>query len=512
MIYSGNSGSEDKYLDWRVTDGRLRPYLGGEPLFWAPQAGSAELFLSCPVYEVLYTGERGVGKSEALLMDFASNVGVGLGSDYTGIILRKTFPELSDIIDKAQRLFFDLFPGLKFNKSEHKFYFPWGEWLQFTYFERESDYWNFHGKQFAYVGWEELTTHSSPVGYLNLMSCLRSPNPDIQVRYRATTNSYGVGQNWVKKRFALQLPKIGPLGKLLEERYIDDTGIEHIRHRIAIRGSLRENKVLLHAQPDYVQNIVMSAKNESQLRSWLYDDWNVTAGGMFDEFWDPNYHVLPSIRPDQIPRRWKIDRSYDHGQSRPFSVGWWAQSNGEPIVVSGRTIGSVPGDIIRFREWYGVARDRHGTIEDNVGIRMHASRIGEGIKDREADMGLTGRVLPGPADASIFDEEEPGSSPAGRFESVGVYWIPSKKGPGTRAKRWELVCTLLQNALPRSGYRDMPGLFVTEDCHDFLRLFPYAPRDETNLDDIDTRWEDHICDEVGYRIYTDPRLVSSSTL
>lgn len=40
---------------------------------WTPQPGSQELFLACPVFEVLYEGTRGPGKTDALLYDTAKD-------------------------------------------------------------------------------------------------------------------------------------------------------------------------------------------------------------------------------------------------------------------------------------------------------------------------------------------------------------------------------------------------------------------------------------------------------
>lgn len=36
-----------------------------------PQPGSQEAFLQCPIFEVLYHGNRGPGKTDALIMDYA---------------------------------------------------------------------------------------------------------------------------------------------------------------------------------------------------------------------------------------------------------------------------------------------------------------------------------------------------------------------------------------------------------------------------------------------------------
>ena len=57
--------------------------------------------------------------------------------------------------------------------------------------------------------------------------------------------------------------------------------------------------------------------------------------------------------------------------------------------------------------------------------------------------------------------------------------------------------------------REMPGLFVFNNCTHFIDLFPILPRDEKDSDDVDTDAEDHIGDEVRYRILATTSGVSS---
>ena len=464
---------------------------------WAPQSKSQEAYLSCPIYEVLYRGTRGSGKTDPFLMDFAQNVGKGFGADYRGIIFRRTYKELADIVAKANKWFPMIFRGFQYNKTEHRCIWPDGETLQFDYFTNEDDYWRHHGHELPFIGWEELTTWPTPSGYLKMMSCSRSSNPNIPRKYRATTNPYGVGHGWVKRRFRLGKPINGFLGEVIKDS-LDIAG-QSSPTRVSIRGLLSENKILLKASPDYERILRSSAESEAQLRAWLYDDWNVVAGGMFDDVWQPEYSGIPSIPFNMIPRRWKLDRSYDHGQSKPFSVGWWATSNGEPIHYSGRTIGAVPGDLIRIAEWYGCRRDK-----PNVGLRMGSAKIAQGILEREDDWGIRGRVKPGPADSSIFDEDADiqTKSVAGGFERAGVVWLKGRKGSGSRVRKWQQLRELMRNSVPNSeGYREKPGIFVTDRCTNFHELIPVAPRDPKNSDDVDTDSEDHILDEVGYKIY-----------
>jgi hypothetical protein len=48
--------------------------------------------------------------------------------------------------------------------------------------------------------------------------------------------------------------------------------------------------------------------------------------------------------------------------------------------------------------------------------------------------------------------------------------------------------------------REEPGLFVFNTCTMFIDLVPILPRDEVDQDDVDTEAEDHIGDEVRYRV------------
>ena len=51
------------------------------------------------------------------------------------------------------------------------------------------------------------------------------------------------------------------------------------------------------------------------------------------------------------------------------------------------------------------------------------------------------------------------------------------------------------------GEGEKPGLFVVaERCPAFIRTVVPIPRDEADPDDVDSDVEDHIADEVRYRV------------
>lgn len=484
-------------LAWQENErGDLGPVLLGpdgkplaEEVAWAPQAGSQVAFLTCPVFEALYEGTRGPGKTDALLMDFAQDCGKGYGQEWRGILFRQSYPQLVDVINKTNKWFPLIFPSARYNQSNHTWTWPDGEQLLLRHMAKEADYWNYHGHAYPWIGWEELCNWPNDKCYKVMMSCSRSTVRGIPRKYRSTTNPYGPGHNWVKRRFRLPFMR----GRVIRDSKASDGKLEP--PRVAIHGTIYENRILLHAEPDYIDKIRAAARNKSELAAWLDGSWDIQAGGMFDDVWDGRFHVVPSFPASAIPRQWSIDRSFDWGSSKPFSVGWWAESNGEPITIAGRKYGTVRGDLFRIAEWYGWNGVR------NEGVRMLAADVAQGIKDREDDWGLTGRVKPGPADSSIFDEEN-GVCIAKDFESKGVKWTAADKGPGSRKQGWEAIRKLMKGALPPQGGgpREDPGMFILDRCDQFMETVPGLTRDDKDLDDVNTDDEDHIGDETRYRV------------
>jgi hypothetical protein len=360
---------------------------------WMPLPGSQYTFLECPVFEALYAGTRGGGKTLTLVMDFAKDVGKGYGKAWRGILFRQKLGDLDDVVRKIEEWMYPLYPGFRFRKSkaDYSAVWPTGEELLLRHMEDERTYGEYHGHEYPWIGWEELTQWANDKAYTLMMSCCRPPKPGVPRRIRSTTNPYGPGHNWVKRRF--ELPQ--KWGQVIHNP--GETA------RVAINSTLSENFVLMHDAPEYGMQIREAAMNPAQEQAWLKGMWDITSGGMIDDIWDRSYHMLPEIPVDLIPRDWTITRAYDHGQSSPFSVGWFLESNGEPIVMGARLIGNVRGDIILWKEWYGT------TGNDNEGIRLAARKIAAGIADREIEWGLRTpygktRIFPGPADTEIFNK------------------------------------------------------------------------------------------------------------
>lgn len=474
---------------------------------WAPLPGAQATALSAPVFELLMDGNRGSGKSELLLVDYAREVNKGWGAAWRGILFRKQLGDLDEMVRKAESLFGMLYgSGFRFlhSKSDYRCVWDTGEELLFRHLANLEEYSEYHGHQYPWIGFEELTQWEDDKPYRKMFSCCRPTVQGIPTRVRANTNPSGIGHNWVKKRF--QLPK-------MHGRVIRKPGEEA---RVAIRLDLLENFILLHTDPGYINRIRMAASSPAEADAWATGNWDVTFGGMFDDLWDAKLHVIPNIRPSSIPRGWTIARAYDHGQSHPFATQWWAESNGEPIVLRTpavdpdgvvgfieRRIGQVRGDRILFKEWYGCKIGPDGVREEQAGLRMPAKEIAQGIKDREEEWNIRGRVNPGPADTEIWTKDNRGTSraPIDDFEDVlGVEcWEKADKSPGSRKRGYQKIREYLKGSKPGAdGTREKPGIFVCECCDAWIDLVPTAGRDPNDQDEIPKNYEDHDIDCTRY--------------
>ena len=482
-------------------------------VIWKPQAGSQEAFLSSsPIFEVLYEGSRGGGKTDCLLMSYCMFVGKGFGPAWKGILFRQTYKQLTDVITKTKKWIPQIWPDAKFNHAEHTWTWPTGEQLLLRQFAKPDDYWNYHGHEYPWIGWEELCNWHFDDGYKRMFSCCRSAEPGMPRMIRSTTNPYGPGHNWVKHRFKPNTHNMKVQRGLVDEDEMKEP------ERLSIHSVLAENLILLAADPDYRQKISASARNAAEKKAWLEGSWDIVAGGMFDDVWDPSYNIVPQF---VVPDLWKITRSFDWGESKPFSVGWWAISNGEDLLMpDGKWRSTIKGDAFRIQEWYGC------TGKPNEGIRMLATDISAGIVERELGWGWRRqgetwrRVKSGVADSQIFVAENGNCIATDMKVKVrlddgnkypGIQWVAADKRPGSRITGWTQMRQRIKNAHPNIKYdkdgeiatqypRERPGLFITENCASFINTIPVLPRDEKDPDDVNTDAEDHVADETRYFI------------
>jgi hypothetical protein len=229
----------------------------------------------------------------------------------------------------------------------------------------------------------------------------------------------------------------------------------------------------MEMDPEYVQ--ALEVLPEAKRKAWLEGDWDSFIGQVFNEWKNDSAHYKDRlwthvIDDFEIPQDWKIYRGYDHGYSKPFSVGWFAVDHNDRIY--------------RIAEWYGC------TNEPNTGLQLTVQEIAQGIKDRERTLpNLKGRKVYGIADPAIWGSQD-GESIEDMFEKCGVY---NNKGDHTR------IAGIMQFHY-RLSFNEygVPMFYCFKSCKQFIRCIPLLIYDEKNVEDIDTTLEDHNYDETRY--------------
>ena len=485
-------------------------------IIWSPLAGtSQELAISSPANETLYCGTRGCGKTDVQIFTFAQNVGQGYGEYYRGIIFDRRYKNLDDIVARTKRWFRKLYgDAAKWysNKADYKWVFLQGEELLIRRMENLDDYDDYHGQEYPFIGWNELTKYPNKDCYEAMMSCNRTsfvPEVDgildqyghpicgqLPLQIFSTTNPYGAGRGWVKRRFidGYRYGEIQRATQMIHSARLDKM-VEYTSTRVAVFGHYKENKKL----PDQYIATLGNITNKNKRAAWLEGRWDVASGGVFEEWWDEDIHVLDNFT---VPRGWELFPTMDWGSSAPFYVGWWAVSNGEDAYIKnmngGFDIYSFPaGTLILVDEWYG-------SDGDGRGIQLGATKIAEGMKEREQMMRDNWYVYPdaefdtGDADGQIFNQinnDDP--TIADWFENEGVDWNRADKSAGSRKNGLALMLERLMSAVRADG---RPAFYVMRRCKDFVDLVPTLPADPDDPDDVDTDAEDHAYDATRYAV------------
>jgi hypothetical protein len=84
------------------------------------------------------------------------------------------------------------------------------------------------------------------------------------------------------------------------------------------------------------------------------------------------------------------------------------------------------------------------------------------------------------------------------MKKIGVKWVKANKSKGSRINGLELIRSMLKAATERP--MEHAGLFAFNHCTHFSRTMPVLPRDDRNRDDVDSNSEDHLYDDVRYRV------------
>ena len=483
---------------------------------WQPLKGtSQEQAITCPANEILYCGTRGCGKTDVQIMKFARYVGLGYGRFWRGIIFDREYKNLDDLVNRTKHWFYKLYGSnatFLASKSEYKWVWKTGEELLIRTMKNEEDYDDYHGQEFPFIGWNELTKYPDKNCYESMLSCNRSSftpakdapkdadgNPtigEIPLIVFSTTNPYGAGRGWVKRRF-IDGFRYGQLNRRTSMIFNprEQKEMPYTSLRVALFGHYKEN---IYLPPQYIATLG-DMTNKNKRAAWLEGRWDVAAGGAFEECWDEDVHIINDFT---VPAGWRVFATFDWGSSAPFALLWWALTNGEeayvPLGDGTFEIFTPPADtLILIDTWYG-------SDGDGGGLRLGATEIAIGMKAREKlmyekyYMMPDTEIEPGSADGQIFNKinsDDP--TVAEWFEKEGITWERADKSAGSRINGLALTQERMIASIKSNG---RPGFYVMRRNVEWVDLVPTLPTDPKNPDDIDTDAEDHLYDGTRYAV------------
>ena len=456
-IENALSGKETQIVEEDVLESvpkTVQDLVGEREIIFQPNDGPQTEFLAAMEQEVFYGGARGGGKSYAMLVD---PLRYCHKQHHRALLLRRSMPELRDLISHSQRLYTRAFPGAKWREQEKEWRFPSGARIEFGYAENLTDVLRYQGQSYTWIGIDELPQYPTPDIYNFLRSSLRSVDPEVPVFIRATGNPGNVGSTWVKNMFVDPAIPNTPFTMDIET----PVGIKSITRRF-IPAKLQDNPYLMQTD-DYM--IMLSSLPDIQKKQFLEGDWEAFEGSAFPEF-NRAVHV---IEPFEIPNNWVRFRSADWGYSSPACCLWFAIDFDNYLYV--------------YRELY-----TQKVTADIFARQVLQQEYGEYMKY-------------GVLDSSTWAKRgDVGPSIAETMIQEGCKWRPSDRSPRSRINgKLEVHKRLYVD--PDIQY---PGMFIFSNCTNLIRTLPLLPTDKNNPEDVDTNAEDHAYDALRYACMSRP--------
>ena len=427
----------------------VQEILPDQNVLFHPNEGPQTDFLAAGEKDVLYGGAAGGGKSYAMLVD---PLRYAHKKAHRALILRRSMPELREMIDKSRELYPQAFHGCKFREVEKLWNFPSGAKIEFGFLERDADVYRYQGQAYSWIGFDEITHLPTEFSWNYLASRLRTTDSSIQTYLRCTANPGGVGSHWVKKRY------IEPSEHNTSFKGKDGLSRKFIPARLADNPYLAE---------DGVYKQMLESLPPIQRRQLLEGNWDVAEGAAFVEF-DPQVHVIP---PFKLPIGWERVKGVDYGYASESCCLWGI-------------LDSNDGTLIIYRELY-----RKG---------LTGQELGSIITDMEREDPFS---VSGVLDTSAWARTGTTGPTVGEARLKAGHKL--RRADKNRIQGKIQIHEFLK--IKESG---RPKLQIFNSCPNLIRELQSIPLSKTNPEDVDTHASDHAYDALRYMIMSRPRIAS----
>ena len=413
-----------------------------QPVAWRPQRGPQSDAISSAAFcrELFYGGAVFGGKSDFLLGDFLQDI--DQGSDWVGVLFRRSAPELDDIIERSQEIY--PYTGGEYLVGHRTWRWRNGALLRLRHMETEADFEKYMGWSVSWLAWDELPNWPSLHAYRRMLSRLRGPARDKRVR--ATGNPGGRCHAEIKEYFHIDTK---PLGYDLFTDPVSHSTKMYIPSRVS------DNKIGLASDPEYVDRL-KGVGDPELVAAWLDGDWDAVVGAYFSMF----RRSACEVEPFEIPDGWQLFTCLDYGEANATWCGILAVDYDDDVWV--------------VDEYYRV----------DAGGAEHA----RGVRDMLANCPyIRGRSpLRNLAPHDMWTKRRPGEAsearaPEDAFREEGVFL--------TRANMDRV-----------NGWRNLKDLLYADRLHFFKGRTEHVcsslasvQRDPTNAEDVLKGGDDHAC-------------------
>jgi len=297
--------------------------VGNNQKVWTPFKRQAD-FLSLPdtIFEALYGGAAGGGKTETLLMlpivrQFYTY------PRFKMLFLRRTFPELDNEVIPRSKDYYPHAGFFPYQDQKKRWTHPGGGIIQFGHCEHEKDVAKYDTSEYNIICFDEATSFTRHQYLYLTMSRCRSASSNLPAFVRGGTNPGNISHGFFRKRFVE--PARDGYTILREKREFH--GVIRELSRIFIPSKAKDNSYLMQADPNYIARLDSLPAAERAAK--LLGDWWSFSGQVFDDWRDVPLPGDPEnachvVEPFRIPDYWPRVLSIDWGFSAMTIAGWYA--------------------------------------------------------------------------------------------------------------------------------------------------------------------------------------------